>query len=137
MKARKIPSKEKVQELIKEVVKRRLRVDSQYELALLVLRKLKKEDKEYTLSPSRAKRIALTIPEIEVRAKTKKSSLLKKIEECPVCKSEIKPVKIKNLLGKKIVVGYKCSKCGYESSLEAFMPMEYIFIFKRSMSTSV
>ena len=132
MKDRKIAEESKVMEAIREIVGKRLKVESQEELAELVLRKLKKEDKSYSLSPIRVKRIALKIPEIEVKAKTKKALKLPKIDKCPICESEIKPVKIKNLVNKEIVVGYKCSSCGYESDLEAFMPMKYIFILKQS-----
>lgn len=117
-------------EEIREVVRRRFKVESQEELARLVLRRLRKEDRKYSLSPIRVKRIALAMPEIEVRAKTKKTLRLPKIEKCPVCESDIKPVKVKNLLNREITIGYRCTKCGYESDLEAFMPMKYIFLWK-------
>jgi transposase-like protein len=131
MDERKIAEESKVEEAIKEILRRRLKVESQEELAELVLKKLKKEDKRYSLSPIRVKRIALKIPEVEVKAKTKKTLRLPKIEKCPVCESKIEPVKIKNLLNREIVIGYKCTVCGYESDLEAFMPMKYIFILKQ------
>lgn len=130
MEDRKIPSKEKVIEEIKQVLMRRLKVESQEELCDLVLRRLKKEDKNYTLSPTRVKRIALLVPEIEVKAKTKKTVRMQKIEKCPICDSQIEEVRVKNLLNKEIVIGYRCTKCGYESDLEAFMPMRYAFILK-------
>lgn len=132
MPIRKIAEKSKVAEEIKEIVRRRIKVESQEELARLVLKRLKKEDKRYVLSPIRAKRIALTIPEIEVKAKTKKALRLPKIEKCPVCEDQIKPVKVRNLLNRDITVGYRCTSCGYESDLEAFMPMRYIFILKKT-----
>ncbi len=128
---RKIPPKQKVVEAIKKVMRERLKISSQEELARLALRVLRKENKEYTLTPTRAKRIALEIEEIEVKAKTRKSLNLVKIDKCPICESEIKEIKAKNLLNKEIVIGYKCTKCGYESDLEAFMPMKYIFILKK------
>jgi len=134
MEDRKIPSEEKVKEAVLEVLKRRLKVESQEELAELVLKLLRKEDKSYTLSPTRVKRIALLLPEIEVKAKTKKAVKMQKIEACPICESEIEEVKVKNLLNKEIVVGYRCKKCGYQSDLEAFMPMKYIFILKQKIS---
>ncbi len=130
MKDRKIPSKEKVIEVIKDVLRRRLKVESQEDLCKLVLRKLKKENKDYTLSPMRVKRIALLIPEVEVKAKTKKAVRLQKISSCPICDSPIEEIKVKNLLNKDIVIGYRCTKCGYESDLEAFMPMKYEFLWK-------
>ena len=130
MDERRIPKKQKVLTAIKKVLKRHLKVESQDRLAELVLRELRKEDKNYTITPTRVKRIALEIPEIEVKAKTKKSINLQKIEKCPICESEIVERKIKNLVGKEIIVGYKCTKCGYESDLEAFMPMKYEFVWK-------
>jgi predicted Zn-ribbon and HTH transcriptional regulator len=127
---RKIPPKEIVANEIKKVLSSRKIVESQEELALLVEKELKKVNKDYVVRPTRVKRIALEIQEIEVKAKTRKSISLQKIDKCPICGSEVKEMKVKNLLGKEIVVGYKCSKCGYESDLEAFLPMKYIFVWK-------
>ena len=127
---RKIPPKDVVADIIRKVLSSRKVVESQEELASLVEKELKKKDKNYVVGATRVKRIALEIPEIEVKAKTKKSVSLQKIERCPICGSEVKEIKVKNLLGKDIVIGYKCSKCGYESDLEAFLPMKYIFIWK-------
>jgi len=127
---RKIPSKDAVANAIKKILSSRKVVESQEELASLVEKELKKINKDYVVGATRVKRIALEIPEIEIKAKTKKSIGLQKIEKCPICGSEVNEIKVKNLLGKDIVIGYKCSKCGYESDLEAFLPMKYIFVWK-------
>jgi predicted Zn-ribbon and HTH transcriptional regulator len=127
---RKIPPEEIVANAIKKVLSSRKIVESQEELALIVEKELKKINKDYVVRPPRVKRIALEIQEIEVKAKTRKSIGLQKIDKCPICGSEVKEMKVKNLLGKEIVVGYRCSKCGYESDLEAFLPMKYIFVWK-------
>ena len=129
----KIPPKGKVTPLVKSVLSSRLKVESQEELCRLVLKQLKKEDKDYTLSPLRVKRVALDIPEIEVKAKTKRKVGLVKIEKCPICESPVEPIKVKNLLNKEIIIGYRCTDCAYESDLEAFMPMKYIFIWKHTI----
>jgi len=130
MENRKIPNKSRVMEEIRQILVRRQKVESQEELCRLALKGLRKEDKNYTLSPIRAKRVALLIPEVEVKAKTKKTIKLQKIDRCPICSSAIEPLKIKNLLNKKITIGYRCTKCAYESDLEAFMPMKYSFLWK-------
>ena len=127
---RKIPPREIVADNIKKVLSSRKIVESQEELAALVEKELKKINKEYVITSTRVKRIALEIPEIEIKAKTKRSIGLQKIDKCPICGSEVLEMKVKNLIGKEIVIGYKCSKCGYESDLEAFLPMKYIFIWK-------
>jgi hypothetical protein len=129
---RKIPSKEKIVETVRQVLSTRLKIESQEELADLVLRRLEREEKNYILSPTRVKRIALGMPEVEVKAKTKKTVKLQKITSCPVCEGKIEPLKVKNLLNKEIVIGFRCTNCGYESDLEAFMPMKYIFIWKKN-----
>jgi len=128
--SRKIPPKDVIANAIKMVLFSRKVVESQEELASLVEKELKKINKDYVVGATRVKRIALEISEIEVKAKTKKSLGLQKIELCPICNSEVKEIRVKNLLNKDIVIGYKCIKCGYESDLEAFLPMKYIFIWK-------
>ena len=128
---KKIPSRDKLSEAVKNVLFTHLKVDTQEELARHALKILRKEDKDYTLSSIRAKRIALDIPEIEVKAKTKKTIKLQKIERCPICESDIEPLKVKNLLNKDIVIGYRCTDCAYESDLEAFMPMKYSFVYRK------
>jgi len=127
---KKIPPKEKIREAIKKAVKERKVVRSSVELAAIVTRYLRKENKFYTVSSTRVKKIALSIPEIEVRAKTKRSSKVKKIEKCPICGSPLKPLVITNLQGKKVIVGFECVNCGYKSTLESFLPKEYIFVWK-------
>jgi len=130
-KERSIPPEGRLAEEIRNVLQKKGRVESQEELAGLVLRRLRKENRKFSLSPIRVKRVALLIPEIQIRAKTKRTHRLAKIDACPVCENEIMPLKMKNLLNKKITVGYKCAKCGYQSDLEAFVPMKYIFILKQ------
>ncbi len=127
---KRIPSKSKVVEAVKGVLSTHLKMESQQELARHVVRLLRKEEKGYSLSPMRVKRIALTMPEIEVKAKTKKTVKLQDITNCPVCESSIRSLTVKNLLNKEIAIGYRCTSCGYESDLEAFMPMKYKFIYR-------
>ena len=112
-------------------MKSRLKVNSQQELARLVLRRLKKHNKDYKLTAIRTKRIALEIPGIEVKAKTKKTLKVTALDFCPVCESDVKTISVKNLLNKDTLVGFECTKCGYESDLEAFVPMKYSFVLKQ------
>lgn len=134
MKDRKIPNKGLIADEIKKVLERRLKVESQEDMCALVLKRLKRIDKSYTLSPMRAKRVALSVPQVDVKAKTKKTPKMKRIDKCPICESPIAPLKVKNLLNKQITIGYKCTACRYESDLEAFMPMKYIFIWNKQPS---
>jgi len=127
---KKIPSKAKLQDVVKQVLSQHLKVNSQEKLSRLVLKRLKRENKDYVVSPVRVKRTALDIPQIEVKAKTKKTVKLQKINNCPICHSRIEPLEVKNLADKKVLIGYQCTGCAYQSDLEAFMPMKYSFVYK-------
>ena len=123
-------SSDKLETVLRQIMAARYKVESQEELTSLVLKQLKKEDKEYGVSPLRLKRIALSIPEIQVTAKIKHVPKIKDIDSCPICDSKIEPLTVKNLLNKNVKVGYKCVECNYESTLDAFMPMKYSFVYR-------
>lgn len=130
MVSKKIPREYFVISTIKEVLKKRGVVQSQEDLCFLVLDELKKVDKNYVLSPKRTKELVIKIPNIGIKAKTKRIPKMTKLERCPVCKRRVDKIHGRNLLNKKIHIGYICKRCGYTTDLEAFMPMKYIFIYK-------
>ena len=130
MASKKIPRSDFVISIIKEVLKKRGVVESQEDLCFHVLDILKKIDKKYVLSPRRVKELGIKIPNIEIKAKTKKIPKMTKLEKCPVCYKKVDKIYGKNLLNKKIHIGYVCKRCGYTTDLEAFMPMKYIFVLK-------
>jgi len=130
MVSRKIPRSDLVISIIKEVLKRRRVVQSQEDLCFLVLDMLKKIDKNYVLSPKRTKNLVIKIPNIVIKAKTKRIPKMTKLERCPVCNKKVDKIYGKNLLNKKIHIGYVCGRCGYTTDLESFMPMKYLFLLK-------
>ena len=130
MKSRKIPRTDLVIHEIKEVMKKRKLVQSQEDLSYFVLEKLKKIDSNFVLSSHRVKNLVIKVPNIEIKAKTKKIPKMTKLEICPVCKKKVDKIYGKNLLNKRIHIGYVCKRCGYVTDLESFMPMKYIFIWK-------
>ncbi len=137
MALKKIPREHFVINIIKEVMRRRGVVQSQEDLCAIVLKKLRKYDKDYVLSPRRTKNLVLKIPKIGIKAKTKKMPKMTKLERCPVCNKKVDKIYGKNLLNKKIHIGYTCKRCGYTTDLEAFMPMKFIFIMKSRDKKSI
>jgi hypothetical protein len=132
MASKKIPRPDFVISIIKEVLKRRGVVQSQEDLCSHVLGGLKKYDKKYVLSPRRVKELVIKIPNIKIKAKTKKIPKMTKLDKCPVCDKKVSKIYGKNLLNKKIHIGYVCKRCGYTTDLESFIPMKYIFIWKNN-----
>jgi len=132
MASKKIPREHFVINIIKEVMRRRGVVQSQEDLSAIALKKLRKYEKAYVLSPRRTKNLVIKIPNIEIKAKTKRIPRMTKLERCPVCTKKVSKIHGKNLLNKKIHIGYVCKRCGYTTDLESFMPMKYIFIWKKN-----
>lgn len=130
MSLRKIPKEDLVLKNIIFAIQKRMVIRSQEEFRLLVLDELKKQDKKYKLSSKRLKKLLLKIPEIGIKAKTKRMPKMRILKKCPVCENGIRKVFIKNLAGKKTPIGYKCNVCGYSADIDAFMPLRYIFVLK-------
>ncbi|MCD6477525.1 MAG: hypothetical protein J7K87_00805 [Candidatus Aenigmarchaeota archaeon] len=122
----KIPDAELVKRIIYQTLRTRGIVHSQEELADIVKKELKKLNKRFTITPNRVRRIALQIGNIDITVRTKKSKKSKP-KKCPVCGNKLTPVYAKNLLGKKIVVGFKCDVCNYHGDEKFFAPMKYEF----------
>jgi len=127
----KIPKDDFVYQIVRDVVRKRGSVDTQEELCYHVVKKLKQYNPEFALSATRVKKIALKIPEIKIKAKTKKSPKMKEIKKCPVCEARLKKIYGTNLLNKKIHLGYLCKICGFSTDLSSVVPMRYIFVWKR------
>lgn len=123
----KIPKEDLVERIIKSILKKRGIIHTQETLSKLVQEELNKINDKYTITPSRARRIALGIDNIEVTVKTRRSDEGKKPEKCPACESELKMLYAKNLVEEKIVVGFKCTNCEYSGDIEAYVPMKYEF----------
>ncbi len=131
MVSRKIPKQDFVIQIIKQVLKNRKFVETQEDLCFRVLKKLKKYDTNFAISPQRVKKLALKIPSIKIKAKTKRMPKMIKLKKCPVCEKRIKKIYGKNLANKRVHTGYVCKNCGYTTDLEALMPMKYVFIWKK------
>jgi len=127
---RKIPSKSKVVDAINNVLRTRFYIDSLENLRNTTLRSLRREEKNYVLTTSRIKKLALSIPEIEIKMRTKKTPKKMNLDFCPVCGNTIIPLKIKNVANQFVQIGYKCNKCSFHTNMESFSPMRYEFLFK-------
>ena len=127
---KRIPSSAKVIKEINGILKSRLYINSLQDLKELTLKRLRKEDRRFVLTSQRVKKLVLTIPEIQVKAKTKKGIKNQTFEQCPICNSSILPLKVKNIFNREVNVGYKCENCSFRTNLNSFSPMRYEFTLK-------
>jgi len=124
------PDDELVKQIIILVMKKRKHVETQEELEKLVLSYLRRLDPDFIISPQKMRFLALGLPEIESRVRTK-SSTKSVPDSCPACGGELELFKAKNLLGEDVVVAFKCS-CGYAGTSTSFAPAQYEFFYRET-----
>lgn len=121
----KLPKKDVVLFVIKEVMKKKKEIESLQDFKQLVNMRLKMVDSSLVISGRRLRNIFLKMPGTKLVIETRKG---KKVKKCPSCFSGLKRVHMKNLKGKKILYKLVCSKCGYKGTNGKFSPKRYRFI---------
>ncbi|MCD6591351.1 MAG: hypothetical protein J7K72_05260 [Candidatus Aenigmarchaeota archaeon] len=122
----KIPKKDVVIFVIREVMKRHNEVNSLSELKGFVDTRLKRVDQNLSISGKRLRRIFSEISDMKMIIETKRSK--KAFDRCPSCSHVLKMIYTKNLKGKKILYKLVCEKCGYSAANGKWMPRRYRFI---------
>jgi ssDNA-binding Zn-finger/Zn-ribbon topoisomerase 1 len=59
--------------------------------------------------------------------RTKTTSTVDGVEECPVCRGKLRRLRNRTLRGGTVLVGLRCPECGYNSGRELEVPTKYVF----------
>jgi transposase-like protein len=121
----KLPTKDVILFVIKEVMQKHKEIDSLKEFTDLVNFRLKMVDSKLCISGQRLKVIFVKIPGTKIVVETRKG---KTKDRCPSCSSSLKKVYLKNLKGKKILYKLVCHRCGYSGANGKFSPKRYRFL---------
>jgi ribosomal protein L34E len=121
----KVPKKDVVLFVIKEVIQKHRDIASLREFTDLVNLRLKMVDSKLSVSGKRLRNIFIKMPGTKIVIETRRG---KKIERCPSCSSGLKKVYTKNLRGKKILYKMICHRCCYAGVNGRFSPKRYRFI---------
>ncbi len=84
------------------------------------------KSRKISASPKRFRKLIFEIPEIDVSVKYS-SKKFASLDKCPVCSSKLTTIRGVNLEGKRKIIGYKCEKCGYNSTRDG---KPYIYAFR-------
>jgi hypothetical protein len=124
----KIPKDEDTLTAIQRVILRFGTINSQQQLKELVQQELRGIDPLYNLGAARVRTIALKSKFIRVEIKYRTwPNHKEKLKRCPVCNEVVHRIKNKTLSGDVITIGYKCTKCPYNSDIPIKIPSRYIF----------
>lgn len=122
------PEEEIILEAIRNAFNERRTMESQRQLRDRVLKELRKTDPGLTVSGSRIRRLAITsgIAKVDItwRETDRKTARFR----CPVCGSELKPMKNETVFGGTVTLGFKCPACPFRSSMKRQEPTRYVFV---------
>lgn len=121
----KLPKKDVVNFVIKEVMQKNREIESLREFTDLVNMRLKMVDSRLVISGKRLRNIFIKMPAMKLVIETRKG---KRTKKCPSCFSGLRKVYMKNLGGRKILYKLVCSKCGYSGANGRFTPKRYRFV---------
>ena len=126
----KIVPAELVHEEMYNILSESLIIHSQERFQTILIKKLKKIDPKYELSPQRLRRIAARSKDISLEIRCRTSPVKSEDTTCPVCTSKMANIKNQTLYDWEVVIGFKCRVCGYWTGSERRIPVRYIFKLK-------
>jgi len=126
-----IPSEDKVEKALFNVLKDYRIVDSQNKLKELVSKKLNGKKKKYGISGARLRNIALNSNFARIEIHTREGDPKKLLNKCPVCGSPLKKIKNLTIWGGKVTIEFRCSKCNYWTGKKKRIPTRYIFHLRK------
>ena len=125
-----IPSDEQVLNGLEKALKEFRTVHSQSKLKKLVTKKLSTKKKNYNVSASRLRNIAINSDFVKLEIQSREGDPKKLMTKCPVCNSTLKRVKNLTIWGGEVTIEFRCNKCSYWTGKKKRIPTRYIFHFK-------
>ena len=126
-----IPSDEQVIKALKKIFSKHRTINSQIRLKNFVEKELKTKDKNYGVSNSRLRNIAINSDFIKLEIHSREGDPHKTMNKCPVCGHSFKNVKNLTIYGGEVTIEFRCNNCGYWTGKKKRIPTRYIFQVKK------
>jgi len=126
-----IPSDEQVIKALKKIFSKHRTINSQIRLKNFVEKELKTKDKNYGVSNSRLRNIAINSDFIKLEIHSREGDPHKTMNKCPVCSHSFKNVKNLTIYGGEVTIEFRCNNCGYWTGKKKRIPTRYIFQVKK------
>ncbi len=126
-----IPSDEQVLNGLEKVLKEFRTVHSQNKLKRLVTKEITTKKKNFKISGSRLRNIAINSDFVKLEIHTREGDPKKLMTKCPVCSSSLKRVKNLTIWGGEVTIEFSCKKCSYWTGKKKRIPTRYIFHLKK------
>ncbi|HLM92070.1 MAG TPA: hypothetical protein VK424_08530 [Thermoplasmata archaeon] len=123
-----IPGAEEVRRTARRVLRSgRATYPSQVAFRDAVVAALRRDDPLAVVGGTRLRRLILETPGVRLSVHYTERPDLHPLLACPVCGSELKPVKNRTLTGDSVVLGQECTRCDYWTHRQRRVPVRYTF----------
>jgi hypothetical protein len=100
---------------------------SQASFRAAVLDVLRRDDPLAVVSGARLRRLALDTPGVRLTVRYTEKSNEQPLARCPVCGSDLRPIRNRTLTGDSVVLGQQCTRCRYWTHRTRRVPTRYSF----------
>lgn len=92
-----------------------------------LLRQIRRDEPLATIGGARLRRLLVGVPGVRLTVRYTERDDPRPLEHCPVCGSDLTPIRNRTLTGETVVLGQKCSRCEYWSHRLRRVPVRYTF----------
>ena len=89
---------------------------------------LRRDDPLFRLGPRRMRALLTQSAVVTLRVRYTERTDRRPLAHCPVCGSELRPIRNRTLLGDEVTLGYRCVLCPYWTHLKRRVPVRYVFV---------
>jgi hypothetical protein len=122
------PTAELVQRVARRVVRGgKASFPSQSEFREALLRQLRRDEPLAAIGGARLRRLLVGVPGVRLTVRYTEREDPRPLMHCPVCGSDLAPIRNRTLAGGTVVLGQKCTRCEYWTHRLRRVPVRYVF----------
>jgi len=123
-----VPGAEEIRRTARRVLRSgRATYPSQTAFREAVVAALRRDDPLAVVGGARLRRLILETPGVRLSVHYTERPDMHPLLACPVCASELKPVRNRTLTGESVVLGQECTRCDYWTHRQRRVPVRYTF----------
>lgn len=122
------PAAELVQRAARRVVRGgKATFPSQAAFRAAVISQLQRDEPLATIGGRRLRRLLVETPGVRMHVRYTERHDLRPLAQCPVCGSELVPIRNRTLTGETVTLGQRCARCEYWTHTVRRVPVRYTF----------
>lgn len=123
-----VPAAELVQRAARRVVRGgKASFPSQATFRAALLAQIRRDEPLAAIGGGRLRRLLVGVPGIRMHVRYTERHDLRPLPRCPVCFSELVPIRNRTLTGETIALGQRCQRCDYWTHAARRVPVRYTF----------